>query len=68
LRDDTQLEEEGSCSRPLEDLSIDELRVLANALDIPNRSTMTKSAILIAEIRRRLLWEETWDRFPSIKH
>ena len=64
--DDTQLEEEGACSRPLEDLSIDELRVLANALDIPNRSSMTESAMLIAEIRCRLLWDETWDRFPNL--
>ena len=68
-RDDTQfedqLDDEETYSRPLEDLSIDELRILANALDIPNRGAITDTARLIWEIRRRLLLDESWDMFPS---
>ena len=38
----------------LDQMSIDELRVLARQLDVPDRSTITEQDELIAAIRRRL--------------
>jgi hypothetical protein len=38
----------------LETMSIDELRAVANALDIPDRSKITEKAELIEEILRRV--------------
>ncbi len=61
--EDTRLDAESRYSRPLEDLSIDELRVLADALDVPNRGAITDSIKLVAEIRRRLLHADSWEVF-----
>lgn len=41
-------------SAHLDQMSIDELRVLARQLDVPDRSTITEQDELIAAIRRRL--------------
>ncbi len=38
----------------LEDMSIDQLRVLAAKLDVPNRGTLTDRALLVAAIRERM--------------
>jgi hypothetical protein len=38
----------------LERMSIDELRVVAKELDVPNRSQITEQDELLAEIRKRL--------------
>jgi hypothetical protein len=41
-------------SSDLDQMSIDELRVLARQLDVPDRGTITEQDELIAAIRRRL--------------
>jgi hypothetical protein len=38
----------------LESMSIDEVRAVANVLDVPDRGTITETAALIEEILRRL--------------
>jgi hypothetical protein len=38
----------------LERMSIDELRAVANALDVPNRAQITEQDELIAAIRQRI--------------
>ena len=56
VSDRTRDEFDLSTIRPsdLDQMSIDELRVLARQLDVPDRSTITEQDELIAAIRRRL--------------